>query len=234
MNTDFFDDYTSFYTTSTTASAPNRLNNRYRALIASNSSIIGGARILDVASHDGRWSFAALKTGATHVLGIEAREYLVDHSVNNMQQYGIAPDRFSFVIGDIHDEITRIPPGSIDVVFLFGFFYHTIRHTELLMQIRRLDARHLIIDTAVAVTDDPIILLEFNDPHKEAAAVRTHGGSDDVLVGRPSKSALEYFLSSAGFDCHYFDWHGMAPASWDHIDDYRLHRRVTAVATRQR
>ena len=42
----------------------NRMNERYEALFASNRDIFDGARVLDLASHDGRYSFAALKTGA--------------------------------------------------------------------------------------------------------------------------------------------------------------------------
>ena len=39
------------------------MNERYEALIAINKDIFDGARVLDLASHDGRYSFAALKTG---------------------------------------------------------------------------------------------------------------------------------------------------------------------------
>src|SRR3954470_3000649 len=49
----------------------NRMNERYEALFAGNRDIFKGARVLDLASHDGRYSFAALKTGAAHVTGVE-------------------------------------------------------------------------------------------------------------------------------------------------------------------
>lgn len=49
----------------------NRLNERYNAIIDANKTIIKNSRILDLASHDGRWSFATLKSGSEYTLGIE-------------------------------------------------------------------------------------------------------------------------------------------------------------------
>lgn len=57
---DFFDDYAQFYTTSESGS-PNRINHRYRVLIHQHKQIINDSMILDLASHDGRWRFAAIK-----------------------------------------------------------------------------------------------------------------------------------------------------------------------------
>ena len=87
----FFDDYPIFFQTSKTVEHPNHLNGRFKAIIESNSDIIKNSSILDIASHDGRWSFAALKNGAKNVLGIEAREYLVKNSYQNMITYKIEP-----------------------------------------------------------------------------------------------------------------------------------------------
>ncbi len=73
----FFDANSAFLTSSHTAATANRLNERHRAMIESNRDIISGCRVLDLASHDGRWSFAAAQSGASYVLGIEARPHLV-------------------------------------------------------------------------------------------------------------------------------------------------------------
>lgn len=59
QGTGFFDTYPRFYETSTTGPISNRLNKRYRALIEANEAIICGKSVLDLASHDGRWSFAS-------------------------------------------------------------------------------------------------------------------------------------------------------------------------------
>ncbi|MGZ0165843.1 MAG: hypothetical protein ACKVII_18110 [Planctomycetales bacterium] len=53
----FFDQYQQFYETGITPNA-NRLRWRYDAIINANADILEGAKVLDVASHNGRWSAA--------------------------------------------------------------------------------------------------------------------------------------------------------------------------------
>jgi 2-polyprenyl-3-methyl-5-hydroxy-6-metoxy-1,4-benzoquinol methylase len=89
----FFDSYPRFYSTSQTGAKPNRLNKRHRALIDSNEAIIRGKSVLDIASHDGRWSLAAYRAGACHVVGIEAREHLVKSAQANMREYQVPGDQ---------------------------------------------------------------------------------------------------------------------------------------------
>jgi hypothetical protein len=50
----FFDDYPAFYASSRTAAFPARLGLRHRAIIERNRDVLAGARVLDLASHDGR------------------------------------------------------------------------------------------------------------------------------------------------------------------------------------
>jgi len=73
----FFDQYPRFYDTSETFAYPSRLNLRHEAIFGENTDIFEGRRVLDIASHDGRWSFAALQAGAASVVGIEGRPELV-------------------------------------------------------------------------------------------------------------------------------------------------------------
>ena len=70
----FAEDYPRFMEVSELKPKPDRLNERYEAMFARNRDIFDGARVLDLASHDGRYSFAALKTGAAHVTGVEVRQ----------------------------------------------------------------------------------------------------------------------------------------------------------------
>src|SRR5262245_5555061 len=125
----FFDEYPRFYSTSNTYPVPNRLNRRHRALIASNAAILRDASVLDIASHDGRWSFAAVKAGARRVIGIEARDHHLANARMAMKEYGIPEERYQFLKGDVHELLLTIPPESIDVVQCFGFFHETMRHT---------------------------------------------------------------------------------------------------------
>jgi len=81
----------------------NRMNERYEALFASNRDILEGARVLDLASHDGRYSFAALKAGAAHVTGVEVRESLIDKAQETFAFYGQDPGTYRFVCGDVFE-----------------------------------------------------------------------------------------------------------------------------------
>ena len=141
----FFDSYPEFYQ-SGIHPYPNRLNERYNALIGNNKQIISGKRILDNASDNGRWSFAAIKNGATKVIGIELVTKSVKSANNLMEIYDIPKEKYQFIEGDIYKKITLIEPNSIDTVFCFGYLYHTMFHINLLSKIKIMNLKHLIID----------------------------------------------------------------------------------------
>ncbi len=220
--TNFFDSFPSFYGSSETGSSKNRLNNRYIGLIHNNKAIIKNSSILDLASHDGRWSYAAIKNGAKKVLGIEARDELVKKSFENMKKHGISREKYSFIVGDIFEKLKELKPNEFDVIFCFGIFYHITNHMLLLTEIKRLQPHYLILDTQITTSQDPIIHFIKENPLGEGAGIPDSSQSgDDILVGRPSKSALEMMLSSLGFDFSYFDWEHSGIKNWDHMEEYR-------------
>jgi len=228
----FFDEYPLFYSTSKTHALPNRLNQRYRACIEWNGAAIRGQRILDLASHDGRWSFAAMKAGATNVVGIEARDYLVRASDANLRKHGISENSFRFIVGDVFENLDRIEPYSFDTIFCFGFFYHVANHILLLSKIARLKPKYLILDTALYLDPCNVIVLSAEDSEREASAARV--GSDRIgpdmnliMSGTPSKGALEYMLSYFGWSFAYYNWHRVGIRRWDDIKDYHEGSRVT-------
>ena len=61
MSQNFFDDYPRFRETSNVASSLDRLNFRYSHVIDRNRRLLEGKRVLDIASHDARFTFAALR-----------------------------------------------------------------------------------------------------------------------------------------------------------------------------
>jgi len=226
----FFDAYPAFFETSTSGHR-NRLNKRYRAIIEPNLDIIQGKSILDIASHDGRWSLAASKAGAEHILGIEARDHLVKHAQENLRKYGVPDGQVEFVRGDVFDVIQTLEPGRFDTVFCLGFFYHTLYHMELLNGIARLSPQHLILDTCIDVDPDPMVIVHFEDTtHETAGALPDEGNGSLLLVGHPTRKALEMMLRAVGFNCRYIDWHAMGIRNWEFIQEYHEGLRVTVVA----
>jgi ubiquinone/menaquinone biosynthesis C-methylase UbiE len=225
----FFDNYPQFYSTSNTAAHPDRLNDRHRAIIDFNRDIIRGSRILDIASHDGRWSFAAIKSGAKKVTGIEIRHHLVENSIQNMRSQNIDEGQYEFICGDALKQIAKLPAGEFDIVMCLGYLYHTIHIPELIHQIGRLTPRHVILDTATGVpvefrepkewvdmsggkygkffmarlceflSAQPLIVLHEDDRRCEGMGVEVNSDDPWVPVGYPTKGALELLLGKAGF-----------------------------------
>jgi len=230
----FFDSYPRFFATSVTSATANRLNQRHRALIERNEAIIRGKSILDIASHDGRWSLAAHKAGARYVLGIEARQNLVDAARATMRKHDVVEGSVEFSVGDVFEEIDRLKPGAFDTVLCFGFFYHTMQHMLLLSKIARLKPTSVIMDTDIHLDPLPIIEISREETSLQGAgAVPDIGDPTGTLIGRPSKSALELMLANVGFTFSYYDWHRAAIKYWGDLRDYYAGERVSLVATRR-
>jgi hypothetical protein len=208
----FFEQFPRFYVTSSTAPTPARLNLRYEAIFGENRDIFAGASVLDLGSHDGRWSLAALATGARSVIGIEARPELVKAATENLRAYGYGADRVRFVTDDVHEVLNR-QCFEADVVLCLGFLYHTLRYNELLYGIRRTNARYLIIDTFSPHMMRPVpnvnVITEHADEQGKAGADSyTHGPS--VLVGCPNLAAIRTMLGAYGYRVERLsDWVGL-------------------------
>jgi len=219
---EFFNKFNRFYITSETSPFPHRLNGRYDAIIEKNKELLIGAKILDIASHDGRWTFAAIQAGAAYVKGIEPRGELIKNAIETFNFYGVSPSQYNIERGDIFDlPITE----SFDVVFCLGFFYHTIRHAELIDIIERTGAKFVIIDTevtpvteesSVTISSDPRIV--FNNPYgiqllrdrvndQQMACHDSLTRDGFTIVGRPSRAAIKYLSNHFGFSYSKFDWH---------------------------
>ena len=228
----FFEQFPRFYRTSSTAPTTARLNLRYEAIFGENRDIFAGASVLDLASHDGRWSLAALATGARSVIAVEARPELVKAATENLGEYGYGADRVRFVTGDVH-EVLSTQDFEADVVLCLGFLYHTLRYNELLDGIRRTNARYLIIDTFSPYMMGPVpnvnvIIEDADEQGKAVADTYTHGPS--VLVGRPNLAAIRTMLGAYGYRVERLsDWAGLLrdnPRAED-CDDYADGRRIT-------
>lgn len=197
-------------------------------MIHANTDCIRGCSILDLASHDGRWSFAAVKNGARHVLGIEARTESVGEAIKTFHLQNIPPDKFAFVHDDIYNHLPKIQRDSVDTVFCFGFFYHTMQHHFLLGSIAALRPRHLILDTCIFPSADPVIHVRAEPTHEPGNVFPSLADRlKTSLVGYPSRPAIELMLANFGFRFRYFDWLSMPVSSWESIEDYRDGSRIT-------
>jgi methyltransferase family protein len=230
----FFDEHPEFLDTSTTARSLGRLNLRHLAIIDHHRDVLRGARVLDIASHDGRWSFAALEAGAAHVTGIEGRAELVDNARRTLAAKGVDASRYKFIAGDVHDVLTQ-GVGAMDVVLCLGFLYHTLRYPELLAGIRATGARQVIVDSKVSAnTNRPIVRVTSNPGETQSMAIEdrfSHHGKS--LVGIPNPRAIRQMLRMYGYEAAGEpDW---AALTAEHpnigsVNDYANGERITLLA----
>jgi SAM-dependent methyltransferase len=203
----FAEDYPRFAEVSDLKPRAQRMNARYEALFASNRDIFEGARVLDLASHDGRYSFAALKTGAAHVTGVEVRESLIDKAQETFAFYGQDPETYRFVCGDVFEVLAR-EKFDVDVVLCLGYLYHTYRHTELMYRLHDLAPKHLIVDTMVMPGTQPTLRV-FRERNAEGirSAAQDAYSVGRVLVAWPTVPALQMLLAAYGFETEsMYDW----------------------------
>lgn len=234
----FFDDYPRFFETSVTAPYPWRLNLRYDAIFDENREIFQGARVLDISSHDGRWSLAALKTGAASVVGIEARPDLVQNSHDNLAHYGCDESSYRFIAGDVY-EVMENEKIEVDIVMCLGFLYHTLRYNELFKRMSDCNPAWMLIDTEVLPMEpDSLVRIRAEGVGRQNNAVADSlSRGHTVLSGRPSQEAIKVMARAYGYDVKgRSDWGSLLrdnPGA-DGVTDYRERRRITVRAKKRR
>ena len=228
----FFDQYPQFYESGITPNA-NRLRCRYDGIIQANLDILQDARVLDVASHNGRWSAAAVLGGkAAHVVGIEPRADLVEQANLIATNIGIKR-QVEFRAATIMEflETSRPRADSFDVVMCNGYFYHTYDHWQLLKEFRRI-GRHLILDSEVSRRPALAIFYE-QEPSANIGNAVNETGDGVALVGRPTKKLPTEMLRVAGYrSWQYFNWQDYRYPSTEWMKNYIEGRRVTVRASR--
>jgi hypothetical protein len=236
VNGGFFNQFDRFLATSKTSPFLLRLNGRHEGIIAANANLLRGKRILDIASHDGRWSFAALKAGAVHVTGIEPRKELIDNARQTFAGYGIPASSYEFLCGDVFDVLAK-RPLRFDLVLCLGFYYHTIRHVELFDRMERTGALDIVIDTAIAPTPGNMIQLMSEPVANESMACEdlwTRAGQ--TIVGHPSRAAVQFIAAHFGFETGEFNWASFFarnPECATDMADYTQGLRATFVCHRR-
>jgi hypothetical protein len=223
----FFDDHPRFLASGDGSALPWRLNLRYEAIFGEHRDAFAGARVLDLASHDGRWSLAALRTGAIHVTGIEADAELVAEARANLAEYDAAIDLRA---GDVFQVLATDPP-QVDVVLCLGFFHHTLRFVELWKRMAQCSPRTVLIDTLVHQGSDEALIRIADEPVSPGDTVADEfSAGDTVVTGRPTVRALKVLARAYGYELAGFsDWSALLrdnPAA-DGVGDYRAGRRVT-------
>lgn len=249
---------TKFLETSQTAADLNRLNWRAEMLLARNRKAVAGRQVLDLASHDGRFSYASLKLGAKKVVGVEIREHLVENSKKTFESLGLA-DRAEFVRDDLMTYVKKVGPGEFDTILCFGIFYHIIFQAELMAEIGRIRPKFFILDTWVTkeIVEKPVYSQQslggrffsqdvgpggVNDPRTkvknppilrfvvEDSGFEGNTIADSGLTAVPSESLIELLFERNGFEYQKIRWDKANISDWKSLEDYFVGKRVSFLA----
>lgn len=214
-----------------------RLNQRHKLIIAPFVPQLERARVLDIAAHDGRWSYALAAAGAAQVIGVEARPELV-------ARFDAFPDtdfkpRVSLECNDLFAELrAREAAGeTFDVVALYGIFYHVMDHFRVLSMIRALKPKLIIIDSEFIVVDNAMIQVLKEEVSNPLNAITDVEGRTHTVVGVPSLRATEFMADALNYDTTWIehalilgdDRRGMH----DYFRDGRKVRHVCALSARE-
>lgn len=231
----FFDQYPLFYETGATSI---RHGARYECMITDQLEHIEGKSIIDLGSHDGRWSFAAAKNGASKILGFEGRQELVDLSRRNFSTYGVSGAQYEFIVGDALNLMRAHNAWQPDTVFVFGIFYHIHNHVDWISAIHDLNPKSIIIDTGLTPCEgefDNVVRFKVEDVGSiMSTPFSATSGSSFAFAGHPSRAFIRSCLRVYGYDCHEVNWEKyLLKYGSKGLEDYAEDKRGTFIATRR-
>ncbi len=216
----------------------NRFNWRCETLLTRNRTLIEDKVVLDLACNTGRLSYPCLRLGAKKVIGVEARQELIDQG----KEYLTDPDlknRMEFVKSDVFDYLASAESKSFDTILCFGFLYHTVRQVEFFRQVQRLSPKNVIIDTSVATNyvwyglknffkKPPMLLMITEDPSKTSDTTDVDG-----VAFWPTCSFLEKMFDTINYNYTELDYHRNGVTNWLGMEDYKKGQRVSYVGYRK-
>jgi 2-polyprenyl-3-methyl-5-hydroxy-6-metoxy-1,4-benzoquinol methylase len=213
--------------------ALNRINERYKRIIGANVGHIAGKRVLDLAAHDGRWTWATLRSGASYVESVEGRPELVERATQALSSFPKETWRFSQ--GDIFDYLENLN-APFDTILCLGIFYHISEHLRLLRLMTRLKPSAIILDTALNITSTPVITFASEKTDRILNAIPDDDRRGEALVGIMSRGLLAQWCRVHEWKLEYIPWRPEDIA--DHtgvsgyfVDEKKPRARFTCVLT---
>lgn len=199
-----------------------RMIERHKRIIDANVEHIRDKTILDLASHNGRWSYAAIVAGAQFVMGIEGRQYLIDRGMPEFAD--IDSSKYKFACGDIFEmrDIVRSSCGleRFDTIFCLGVFYHISDHYRLLRLMAGFRPDTIILDGSFLKTDEMMVRFRLEDPEDHSMAIREVGGSDKSVAGVASFGFLKTAARLNGYEVTNIPWKRSGTTYPDAVEDY--------------
>jgi hypothetical protein len=205
------------------------LNGRVDTLLDRNVDVIRDCRVLDLASHMGTLSHAALQLGARHVHGIDTEEAMISKGKDLFSRTEISPDAYRFEVKDAFEFLEACEPDSYDTVFCFGLLYYVMEPFRLLKLMARAARKCILLDTFTAryaalqgkdalqyypnVSDEaldlPILLTSLTQSEKKDYRLPNafpYKGKELALTTFPSRALLEIWFQVLRLDFQLLKW----------------------------
>ena len=205
------------------------LNGRVDTLLDRNVDVIRDCRVLDLASHMGTLSHAALQLGARHVHGIDTEEAMISKGKDLFSRADISPDAYRFEVKDAFEFLEACEPDSYDTVFCFGLLYYVMEPFRLLKLMVRAARKCILLDTFTAryaalqgkdalqyypnVSDEaldlPILLTSLTQSEKKDYRLPNafpYKGKELALTTFPSRALLEIWFQILRLDFQLLKW----------------------------
>lgn len=232
----FFDFLTDMDLYAGKADAVPRMNARHSFLIEPFKDEINNRRVFDIASHDGRWAYAFAAAGAKEVVGVEARQNLIDlfDTYPNPDLRNRVELRCNDLFKELESEVRK--GETYDVVSVFGIFYHIMDHFRLLRLVRELKPGLVIVDSEFMDRSWPMIQMHRESTGNTLNAAAQFEGQEYTMVGYPSFKALDSMADVLGYDVAWLDWYNVPEdqriGTWDYYRDTGKRRGTCALIPR--
>ncbi|MEN8128797.1 MAG: class I SAM-dependent methyltransferase, partial [Pseudomonadota bacterium] len=194
-------DLTSF---APTQNLKDRLVERHKRIIDKNLHYIKNKSVLDLASNNGRWAYAARVAGATKVLGVEGRDDKVMEARRLIEEAGLE-GKVSFCVADIFDWLFN-NVEKFDTVLVLGIYYHIMDHYILLRLIKRAQPECIIVDSGFVRTFRSYIWIKRENPNEHLNALPAFQGQKEEVVGHISLGLMNQFAWNCGYICEPVLW----------------------------
>ncbi len=186
-----------------------RCNARYQTFIEPHAKLFEGARVLDLGSYDGRFSFAALECGAASVMGVERRQEFIDRS--HFFITGQMRERARFICDDMFEALPKLLAEGerFDVVLCLGVFYEVMDHRRLLQLMTAFEPKLIIVDTNLVDSDEGAIRVRIDADNPKTS-----------LAGVASRGALASMARSLDLTVRYETWEPTRFQEREGLHDY--------------
>jgi LPS sulfotransferase NodH len=203
--------------------AAKRLRRRHEAIIVRNRDLFKNARVLDLRSGDGCWSFAALQAGAAHVTGIDSKPTTLAVAKRIFTKLNVRPESYRFDNKKVLDALHSFSPDTFDVILCREVSPDPHYFFRCLRQLR---PKHVVLDTKIIGRKRPSAAFRLRQDGKSG---QRPGARSASLVAAPAHALIARLCDHFGFRCRLVDWHALGMTDWTGVDDYQRGRRRTYV-----